>query len=66
MTCKLTNNSTHHDEEFPLFSDYEIGLGHTWITDRQIEARIDDDVDTDDDVMDSANRACARDFNYAG
>ena len=51
MTCNLINNQSKATEKFPLFSDVEVGLSATFISERQIEARLDDDVDTDDDIM---------------
>lgn len=52
-THKLTNAHTDKVDEFPLFTDKEIGLGEGWVTDLAIEAREDDDVQTDDEVYDN-------------
>ena len=65
MTCNLINNQSKATEKFPLFSDVEVGLSATFISERQIEARLDDDVDTDDDIMASANHTCKRDVEFA-
>jgi len=48
-------------KRFPLYDDKDIGLGVKWMQECQIEARMDDDVDTDDDVMNNALNACAND-----
>ena len=37
-------------DEFCMYQDKEVGLGEKWISDLQIEARMDDDVDTDEDI----------------
>ena len=47
---RLTNPRTNKIDEFPLYADKDVGLAEQWIADLQIEARMDDDVDTDDDI----------------
>jgi len=47
---------------FPLFIDQDIGISGQY-TDCLTEARQDDDVDTDEEVYDTAIKACSRDFN---
>ena len=51
---KLKNPHTKKVEEFPLFTDKEVGLAEGWVTDLAIEARMDDDVDTDEDIYEGA------------
>ena len=53
-TYKLRNEQTNKIEEFPLYTDKEVGLGVSWVTDQQIETRTDDDVDTDEEIHDDA------------
>ena len=50
----LTHAETGKSIAFNLFQDKDIGFGETWILDTQIEARHDDDVDTDEDVHERA------------
>ena len=40
---------------FPLFNDADIGLDNELIKECQIEARIDDDCDTDEEIMRQAD-----------
>jgi hypothetical protein len=47
--------------DFKLFSDKDVGL-EDWMTEFQIEARGDDDVETDEEIMDNAIKAVSRDF----
>ena len=53
-THKLKNMRTKKMEEFPLFTDVAVGLGEGWVTDLAIESRMDDDVDTDEDIYEGA------------
>merc|ERR1712228_926827 len=48
-------------EEFPLYYDSDVGLADKWISDLQIEARMDDDVDTDDEIYRNAQNAIRND-----
>jgi hypothetical protein len=45
-----------------MFNDIDVGLGEKWIDDLQIEARMDDDVESDEEIMFNAYRACKRDI----
>ena len=65
MNTELLHYNTRAPEEFPLFYDEEVGLSACWISACQIEARIDDDVDTDEEIMESALKTCDKDFQYA-
>lgn len=49
--------------QFPMFNDIDVGLGEKWIDDLQIEARMDDDVESDEEIMLNAYRCCKRDIN---
>ena len=64
-THKLMNAHTNKVEEFPLFTDKEIGLGEGWVTDLAIEAREDDDVQTDDEVYDNCMNSIKRELKRA-
>merc|ERR1712151_248519 len=52
-------------EEFPLYNDDQVGLSDTWISDLQIEARMDDDVDTDEEIHRNAANAIRNDCKEA-
>lgn len=66
-TVKLfAKPGSSEQREFLLMQDKEIGFG----SDRRFEDYItemqkDDDVDTDEEVYDTALKACSRDFNEA-
>ena len=62
---KLTNLRTGEIEEFPVYKDDFIGLGESWVSDCQIEARMDDDVDTDEEIFNNASDACYGDYKEA-
>jgi hypothetical protein len=64
-THKLQNPRTGEMEECPLYADKDVGLAEKWVSDLQIEARRDDDVDTDDEVYDHARDAVRNDFKAA-
>ena len=48
--------------EFPLYQDAEIGLFEDVFVKMQIAATIDEDLDTDEDVLINAKNCCSRDF----
>ena len=62
QTFKLMDSQTGERRDFKLFMDSEIGLDSEMLTQLQIETRMDDDVETDDEIYDNARKACSRDF----
>ena len=50
---------------FPMFSDKDIGLEEPWIQNLHIEARMDDDVESDEEIMHNALACCKRDIKEA-
>ena len=40
-----------------------MGLSQEWVQDNLVKVRQDDDVSTDEEVLDSALKACSRDYN---
>ena len=51
--------------KFPLYHDRDIGFEREQDQSCIKEVQLDDDVDTDEDVYDSALKQCSRDFNEA-
>ena len=51
------------ETDFRLFNDSDIGLDKKNFMDRLMEIKMDDDVDTDEDIYENAMRACSKDFN---
>ena len=62
---KLRNLRTGKLDEFPLYNDDQVGVVESWVADLQIEARMDDDVDTDDEIYNNAQRAIRNDCKEA-
>ena len=40
-----------------------MGLSQEWVQNKLVKVRQDDDVSTDEEIMDSALKACSRDYN---
>ena len=64
-THLLTNVRTGKKDEFPLHDDKEVGLGEQWILDHTVEARMDDDVDTDEEIYTNAQNSIRLDCKEA-
>ena len=58
----LTDTRSNLTHEMPVYSDKDVGLAEPWMIGLQIEARQDDDVDTDDDVYNNAQTAIMSDL----
>ena len=62
---RLYSTALNKEEEFRLYDDKDVGLDEQWISDLQIEARMDDDVDTDEEIYNNAQNAIRNDFKEA-
>lgn len=61
LTLKNLDPKGSREFVFPLFHDHEIGLGTPLLEQNCIEASMDDDVASDDNIISSAFRSCRSD-----
>ena len=47
--------------EFPMYHEKDIGLEEPWVSDKHIEMRLDDDVESDSDILKRAKSMAYRD-----
>ena len=52
----------HVTKFFPLFDDADVGLDIDLVNELTIEAMIDNDVDSDEDIMHNAKVCCQEDI----
>ena len=62
-TKKSSQNGPPKEYKFPLFKDEEIGLSCALIKSSVIEQSMDDDVESDKEILKSAYNSCLKDMH---
>ena len=58
---ELKSPMSKNSIEFPMYHEMDIGLEEPWVSDKHIEMRLDDDVESDSDILKRAKSMAYRD-----